>query len=136
MQHDEFIGQVQARAKLSSRGDAEAATRATLETLGERIPEGTAENLAAQLPHELGEHLRRTMLMGGVGPGERFGLDEFVARVAERDSADPPAATYRARVVFEVLDEATTGGLMDKVAEALPDDVRSLIEAGSTGRLG
>jgi uncharacterized protein (DUF2267 family) len=39
MQHDEFIGQVQNRAKLPSRGEAEGATRATLETLGERIPE-------------------------------------------------------------------------------------------------
>lgn len=49
MRHDKIIGQVQARAQLASRGEAEAATRATLETLGERIPPGAAENLAAQL---------------------------------------------------------------------------------------
>jgi uncharacterized protein (DUF2267 family) len=30
MQHDEFVGQVQNRAKLPSRGDAEGATRARL----------------------------------------------------------------------------------------------------------
>lgn len=52
MQHDVFIGQVQQRAKLPSRGDAERATRAALETLGERIPSGFATNLAAQLPVE------------------------------------------------------------------------------------
>jgi uncharacterized protein (DUF2267 family) len=56
MRHDEFIGQVQNRAKLPSRGDAEGATRATLETLGERIPENLAVNLASQLPQEIGEH--------------------------------------------------------------------------------
>ncbi len=43
MQHDAFIGQVQARARLSSRGEAESATRATLETLGERMPEGLVD---------------------------------------------------------------------------------------------
>ena len=68
MEHDEFIGQVQARARLDSRGAAEQATRATLETLGERLSEGAAENLAAQLPHEIGEHLRRT----ASGTGERL----------------------------------------------------------------
>jgi uncharacterized protein (DUF2267 family) len=47
MRHDEFIGHVQQRARLSSRGDAERASRATLETLGERVPEGLADNLAA-----------------------------------------------------------------------------------------
>jgi hypothetical protein len=43
MQHDEFVGQVQARARLADTGRAESAIRATLETLGERIPEGLAE---------------------------------------------------------------------------------------------
>ena len=47
MQHDEFIAQVQARARLSSRGDAERATRATLETLAERLAGGLRDKLAA-----------------------------------------------------------------------------------------
>lgn len=47
MQHDEFIGLVQNRACLSSRGDAERASGATLETLAERVPEGLVGNLAA-----------------------------------------------------------------------------------------
>jgi uncharacterized protein (DUF2267 family) len=37
MKHDEFIGQVQHRARLSSRGDAKRASWATLQTLGERL---------------------------------------------------------------------------------------------------
>lgn len=45
MQHDELIGQVQARARLDSRGAAERATRAVLETLAERLPEGEAHHL-------------------------------------------------------------------------------------------
>lgn len=135
MQHDEFIGHVQDRARLPSRGDAEAATRATLETLGERIPEPLAANLADQLPSEIGEHLRRTVVMDGAGAGERFGLQEFSERVAAREQTDPPAGLFHARVVLEVTDEATQD-VLDKVAEALPDDLRAVVQAGSTGDLG
>ena len=52
MDHDSFIGEVQNRAELASRGEALSATRATLETLGERLQEGQATNLAAQLPED------------------------------------------------------------------------------------
>jgi uncharacterized protein (DUF2267 family) len=133
MQHDEFIGQVQNRAHLSSRGDAERATRAVLETLGERIPEGLADNLAAPLPHEIGEHLRRTEVYGGAGTGERFGRQDFIARVAERAGVREQQAAYLARAVAEVVNEATQGAVMAKVAESLPADIRELVTAGSTG---
>ncbi|MDQ4032505.1 MAG: DUF2267 domain-containing protein [Actinomycetota bacterium] len=36
---------------------------------------------------------------------------------------------------LEVLDEATTGGLIGKVGEALPADIRQLPDAGSKGNL-
>jgi uncharacterized protein (DUF2267 family) len=130
--HDEFIGQVQHRARLGSRGDAERATRATLETLAERMSGGAAENLAAQLPQEIGEHLRRQAEGDG---GERFSLDDFFRRVGEREGVDAPAAAFHARVVLEVVDEATTGALMGKIREQFPDEWDPLFEAGSTGRM-
>jgi uncharacterized protein (DUF2267 family) len=135
MQHDKLIGQVQARGKLPSRGEAERSVRATLETLGERLPEGLADNLASVLPREIGEHLRRTELMGGIGTGERFDRHEFIARVAERTGTDSQQAAYQARVVFEVIEEASSGGLMDRVRDALPEDLRELAMAGSQGDL-
>jgi uncharacterized protein (DUF2267 family) len=133
MQHDQFIGQVQARARLSSRGEAERATRSVLETLGERIPEGLADNLAAQLPTEIGVHLERTEVYGGYGTGERFDRNEFVTRVASRSGFEAPRAAFATRAVCEVVDEATQGGVMSKVRDALPDDVHALVTAGSTG---
>ena len=135
MQHDEFIGQVQHRARLASRGEAERATRATLETLGERIPEHLADNLAAQLPIEINEHLHRTVTLGGEGTGERFDLPEFVNRVSARSGTDEPAALYQARVVLEVVDDAVAPGMMSKVRQALPGDLERLTEAGSSGDL-
>ncbi|MFC0860964.1 DUF2267 domain-containing protein [Sphaerimonospora cavernae] len=136
MRHDEFIGQVQSRAKLAGRGQAERASRATLETLGERVPEGLAGNLAAQLPTEIGEHLRRTEIEGGLGTGEPFGRDEFIHRVADRAGVEEPQAVYLARVVLEVTGEATQGALMDKVRDSLPEDLRPLVTSGSRGSMG
>jgi uncharacterized protein (DUF2267 family) len=135
MQHDEFIGQVQHRARLASRGDAERITRGTLETLGERIPEGLAKKVASQLPHEIGEHLRRTIVYGGAGTGERFDRDVFLDRVAQRTEENPPAATHGARVVFEVLGEATDATTIAKICDALPASMRELVTAGSSGQL-
>jgi uncharacterized protein (DUF2267 family) len=134
MQHDDFIGQVQSRARLSSRGDAERATRAVLETLGERIPEGLADHLASPLPQEIGEHLRRTEVYAGLGTGERFSRQDFIARVAQRASVREQQAAYLTRAVTEVVGEATQGGLMGKVAESLPSDIRDLVTAGSSGK--
>ncbi|MBB4933607.1 uncharacterized protein (DUF2267 family) [Lipingzhangella halophila] len=132
MQHDIFIGQVQARGRLDSRGAAESATRATLETLAERLPPDLAEDLAAQLPVEIGEHVRRVTADPTSDHAARFGQGEFVARLSERAYTDEPEAAHLARVVFELLDEATTGGIMTKVRNSLPDDLREFSRAGSS----
>lgn len=132
MDHDQFIGQVQQRARLGSRGDAERATRATLETLAERIADGAARNLAAQLPREIGEHLRR-QAPARSGTGEQFSLDEFLDGVTEREGVDRPTAAFHSRVVLEVAGEATTGSLMTHVREQFPPEFDRLFEAGSSG---
>lgn len=135
MKHDQFIGQLQARTRLSSRGEAEGVARAALETLGERIPDHLAAKLASQLPQELAVHLQRSDAPDHEGTGEHFDVKEFTHRVAERERAHEPDALYHARVVFELLGEATTGGVMDRVRDALPPDLRPLVDAGSGGRL-
>ncbi|GAA4511184.1 MULTISPECIES: DUF2267 domain-containing protein [Nonomuraea] len=135
MRHDDFVGQVQARARLGDRAHAERAIRASLETLGERLPESLADKLAAQLPHEIGENLRRTEVYGGLGTGEHFGREEFIRRVGARAGVDDRRAVFLARVVFEVTDEATQGRIMTKVRESLTEELRELATAGSQGHL-
>ena len=58
MRDEEFISEVQARAGLGTRNDAERAARATLTILGEQLPDSVASAVAAALPERLGEHLR------------------------------------------------------------------------------
>ena len=129
MQHDEFIGEVQARARLSSRGDAARATRAVLETLGERLAGGQPHNLAAQLPEEIGRHLE------GRRGVDKLSLDQFFEKVSERTGADLPDAIHQARAVIAVVGEAASQGEMDKVRQQLPEEYAPLFESGSEGQM-
>jgi uncharacterized protein (DUF2267 family) len=126
MNHDEFVGHVQHGARLSSRGDAETAIRATFETLADRLqPEGVA-HIAAQLPPELALQLR------GAGHLEHLKLHEFYARVAKReDKADVDAAkaAFHARAVMETLREAISPGAMQKLEQQLPAEFSDLLHS-------
>ena len=53
MKGDEFIAEVKNLAELDSNEEAEKATRATIETLKERLAGDEPSNLAAQLPPEV-----------------------------------------------------------------------------------
>ncbi|HEQ98917.1 MAG TPA: DUF2267 domain-containing protein [candidate division Zixibacteria bacterium] len=129
MKYDEFIREVQSRARLSSLEEAVRATRATLSTLSERITEGEANNLAAQLPDEV------VYLMGDSDHGQRFGLDEFFNKVSEKEGSRMQDAVYHARVVIEVIGDAVTGGELEDVKAQLPDEYNKLFEAGSKGEM-
>ena len=132
MTHDEFVGQVQARARLASSGEAEAAIRATLETLAERLEAGSAEHLAAQLPQEIARHLRGDRAEAFI----RMSVDEFLRRVNSREpeSVDLSDAVYHVRVVLEVLSEAVSPGALEKLLRVLPEDYARLF-GGSRGGL-
>jgi len=121
MDYHKFIGQVQHRAELGTFEEAVRATRATLETLGERLYGGEASNLAAQLPEELGHYLERTK------GSEAFDLKEFLNRVQIREGVDLPEAVFHARVVLQVLREAVSPTLMRKVLDQLPPEFDNFI---------
>jgi uncharacterized protein (DUF2267 family) len=136
MHYDELTGQVQARAQLPDRQSAERAVRATLETLAERIPGGLADHIAAQLPVEAGESLRRVTAAHQGSPeerqwrrdhGERFDLTGFTGRVAWRGGTSEEGALLEAAATFEVLDSAVGPELMEKLYGVLPHDIRALL---------
>lgn len=128
MTYDEFVGHVQNRARLGSTGDAVKAIRATLETLGERLFGGEADELAAQLPQEIGEYLRSG------GEKQKYSLDEFLERVNEREGIDKPDAVYHVRVVLEVVGEAVSKGEIEDARAQLPQEFNSLF-SGSSGQM-
>ena len=118
MNHDEFVGQVQHRAHLPSRGDAETIIRATLETLRDRLQPKAAAHLAAQLPAEINRHLRGGTLF------EHLSLHDFYERVAEREQAGTDKAVFHARCVIDVVRDAISPGAVRKLEKQMPEEFR------------
>lgn len=131
MDHDTFIGEVQNRAELPSRGAALSASRATLQTFGDRIQEGQVTNLSSQLSDELGRYLEEH-----AETTESFGFQEFIARVADRDenlggrenNDELSAAALHSRAVVDVLEDAITEGQLGDIQDQLPDEYGDLFE--------
>ncbi len=121
MKYDEFVAEVQHRGHLDSLDEAARAIGATLETLGERLPDEEAHVLAMELPPGLGRYLVEAM------NGQDFDLDEFFNRVAVREDVDVDVATNHARIVMVVLRNAVSPGTLAKVLNRLPGDHSSLI---------
>jgi uncharacterized protein (DUF2267 family) len=130
MQTMEFLGQVQNKAHLATLDEALRATRATLETLAERLGPDESRHLGAQLPPEIQLFLSD----GGIPLPERFSSDEFLLRVCAREGIDLPDSTHHARAVIDVLTQAVSPGEIVDVLGRLPDDYRRLF-AGSEGKM-
>ncbi|HEX7746710.1 MAG TPA: DUF2267 domain-containing protein [Micromonosporaceae bacterium] len=122
MNHDTFIDRVAQRAAVSAE-QAQILTRATLETLADRLTAGESLDLAAQLPKPLQVALRQR-----AEGAERFGLAEFSRRVRERAGVDETAATSGIRAVFTTLREAVTSGEFDDLLAQLPREFAELAE--------
>jgi len=133
MNYSQFIGQVQNRARMATQAKAVRATRATLQTLGQRLGGGEPSDIAAQLPNEIGRYLK----ISGAQEGVRFGLDEFFHRVRAHmgDGTDLPDAVFYARVVMSVLKEAISPGEWRDMKAQFPDEYDALLEAGYAGEM-
>ncbi|EMA65862.1 DUF2267 domain-containing protein [Halorubrum kocurii] len=117
MNFDEFTGEVQHRLELPGTGETVRAIRATLMTLGQRIPEGNAADLAASLPLEI-----KWYLTGAVHDhGQRFDWQEFVERVSEIEHADPADAAYHARVIMDVVRSQVPESDFHQLRDMLPE---------------
>lgn len=130
MDYDDFVGQVQHRARMPSAQDAVRAIRCTLETLGQRLHGGEAKDLAAQLPDEIGRYLPEDRT-----EADTFSLQEFLERVSKAEGVDLPESIHHTRAVLSVLQDAVSQGEIDHVKKQLPDDWRNLFEAGSEGSM-
>ena len=117
MNFDEFTGQVQHRLELPDTGRTVRAIRATLYTLGQRIPAGNAEDLAANLPMEIDWYLT-----GAVHEhGQRFDWTEFVSRVSDIEGIDPADAAYHSRVILDLVHEEVPASDFRQLRDALPE---------------
>ncbi|WP_265109946.1 DUF2267 domain-containing protein [Halosolutus halophilus] len=137
MNFDEFTGTVQHRLELPDTGRTVRAIRATLMTLGQRIPAGNADDLAGSLPLEI-----RWYLSGAVHEhGQRFDWQEFVDRVSEIEGVDRSDAAYHARVVVDLVETAVPPSDFQQLRDQLPESEddenwRKLFEVVDAGGWG
>ncbi len=125
MQTHEFLGRVQEKARLRTLGEAMLATRATLETLAERLGPDDAQHLAARLPQEL----QLLLIESSTLMPERFSSSEFLLRVCAREGIDLSESTRHARAVIDVLAQAVPDDEASDVLDRLPEDYRRLLPA-------
>lgn len=117
MNFDEFTGQVQHRLELSGTGETLRAIRATLLTLGQRLPEGHAADLAASLPMEI-----KWYMTGAVDEhGQRFDWQEFLDRVCEIEQTDPATAAYHARIIIDIVQSQVPSSDFQQLRDGLPE---------------
>jgi uncharacterized protein (DUF2267 family) len=114
--YTEFIQSVAARPAVSPN-QAEPLTRATLETLAERISGGELRDLAPRLPEELRGCLRKP-----TETAEPFGLTEFFQRVRTRAGVDLQSATGGTRAVLDTLREAVSAKEYGDLVSQLPEE--------------
>ena len=136
MEYQDFINAVAMRAKVST-DQATALTRATLETLADRISAGKAEDLAFQLPDGLDDHLRKPLRQEHAPLRQEhansFGLDEFVERVASRPAVDRALAGAGVRAALTTLREAVSRDEFEDTLAQLPKEFRQVIEPVGAG---
>jgi uncharacterized protein (DUF2267 family) len=113
-----ILDRVEGRAGLE-RHDAQRALEALLETLAERIAGGEVDGLAASLPEEMRLPLELGRARTG-GKAQRMSLDEFVARVAEREGVATEQALEHAQAIFTTLREVIPDKAWSDVLAELP----------------
>jgi uncharacterized protein (DUF2267 family) len=121
--YERFLGFVQEAAGVE-REQAERATRAVLQTLGERLSAGQARHLAEALAPELGPWL------GSDSGAEPFDAEEFIRRVSKREDVDPETAARHARAVLVALSRSVSTDELDDMVAELPKSFAPLLPRG------
>ncbi len=103
MNYEEIIDAARRAAGGVSHEAAERAVQSTLQKLAERLPRGEARHIPRELPAEL------TPWIYTETDAEPFGIDEFLARVAQREDTDIETALRRARGGLSALGDALSG---------------------------
>ena len=124
MKKPEIIAAVQETAQIATREEAQAAVRATLRVLGQRLAGDETRNLAEQLQPDLARELPDE------GPGERFDLAEFYQRVARYEGwpDDEQRARSHARAVAAALKTNLGRREFEHVATQLPSEYDDLLQ--------
>jgi uncharacterized protein (DUF2267 family) len=120
MNYNEYIKFVKERSGTTSDDAAKRTIETVLEVLGQVVTAGQAEDLAEALPPELKPFLRQ---MPGARP---LSLNEFLARIREKERVPSGTAEIHARAVLSVLAEWIPRAELRDTLEQIPNEIRPL----------
>ena len=127
MDHEEFLTEdfltMVSQVAHTDREGAERASEAVLTVLGRHLTRGEAADVLRRLPPEL------QPFAWSPGSPQRFGPEEFLHRVAEREGIDPLTAERHARAVFIALRRALGADEYDDVRAQLGNHYAALLDA-------
>ncbi|MFU8854730.1 DUF2267 domain-containing protein [Micromonospora sp. SL1-18] len=122
MRFPRFVEAVSRRAELPT-GQAATICRAVLQTLAERVTASEVDDLAAQLPGEIGSYLAAPTDGRATG-----GTVTFLHGVAERAGVDLAVAEVGTRAVLATLREAVTVGEFQDLVAQLPKGFDAMVD--------
>lgn len=119
-----FVEELAHHDPFESVDEARVAAEAVLESLGERIARGEAEDIQAYLQGDAEDWIvSRT----SVNP-EDWGVDEFVSRVAEHADVDEETAEQYIDAVFEALRDVVPERELEAAGTQLPVEIDAVAE--------
>jgi uncharacterized protein (DUF2267 family) len=122
MDYEEIIAVIQQAGGGLSRDEAERAAQATLQTLADRLSrDEVRQHLVRELPDEMEPWVFTDT------QADRFGLDEFLDRVAKREDTDIETALQHARAVFFALGSALSPEALAHMASILSREYDPLL---------
>ncbi|WP_148857987.1 DUF2267 domain-containing protein [Natronococcus pandeyae] len=127
----DLLEQIASTDPVDSTESAREVVEATMETLGERITDGQATDLAATLPDVAADPLREAHPR----EAEEFSLAAFVARVDERtdatdDSDDPVEPVDRIRAALTGIGTVADETELERTRDQLPGAFDVVFEPG------
>jgi uncharacterized protein (DUF2267 family) len=124
MDTDRFLTLVARFADIDP-GSARRVTAAVPRVLAEHLSRSRAADVLERLPPELQPYLYTP------GSPERFGVTEFVCRVAHRDGSDPEMGKRHASAFFQALRQAMGDDEFGDLVAQLPREYAPLLSGRS-----
>lgn len=117
-----FLETVMHGTNLDSASAAREATKATLETLGERLSRGEVEDVGEYLPSDF-----RAWLLESESSAQTLTAEGFLERVAEREGTSKPTAHRHARSVLQALESEVPEVELFRARTQLPDEYEAFL---------
>ena len=124
----ELIAVIREQAGVSD-DEAGAGLSATLETLGARLAGGSVDELAAALPGDAADALRR----GGTPEPQQGSLADIAERVGGATGGDATSGANLVQASLRAVAGAVDEDLLGRIREQLPSDLMRLLQGEDEG---